>query len=413
MATVALTALACSTVIACGARTELFLAEPSSDAAAPKSEPDAGARSCPDVVPRCVARNASDPCGAPHLVPAECDAALLAWRCPSGSFLYARSDTASECLPLHDQPEVSAVTGTLAAVPTEDGKCLWVAEDVLLSDGAQLRNVGFEVTPTFTFGTCPQVGFAGGIISSSVAFSDGTVDPTLLVQITGGYLLDGKTRVTYRLFRVDPSAVFGATVLGSGLGYWDSTRQQIIVFGAEKPRFEVDLSLGNASLVDENFAYVWGCNRPGAYLSEGCLLARLDPRDKLELYLGNDAWSASAATAASAVVFEDGPWISSVRRSRAKPDSLLHVFITNFDHTLQVQGAARAEGPWGGPTPNARCALPALDPKAFCAAPVVHEELADPTRPTEVVVSYDVDTTSTNPQRSIADYWSRLVWTHE
>jgi hypothetical protein len=60
------------------------------------------------------------------------------------------------------------------------------------------------------------------------------------------------------------------------------------------------------------------------------------------------------------------------------------------------------------------CQLPPGDSHAFCAGPVVHQELADPSRPGEVVISYGVGTTAQNQDQLRAaaplDYWTRLVW---
>ncbi len=60
------------------------------------------------------------------------------------------------------------------------------------------------------------------------------------------------------------------------------------------------------------------------------------------------------------------------------------------------------------------CSLPASDSGAFCTSPVVHPELADPTQPGEVVVSYGVSTTTADagslPGASPKDDWTRLAW---
>jgi hypothetical protein len=56
-----------------------------------------------------------------------------------------------------------------------------------------------------------------------------------------------------------------------------------------------------------------------------------------------------------------------------------------------------------------------ITPRPLPAGPVAHEELADPTRPAEVVVSYGVGTVAPDATARLAAhpaaYWTRLVWT--
>ena len=407
--------------LACGSRTAVLLGDPAADANPEQAGGDTGLPhiTCAPPAKQCVTRDATDPCARARLVPATCDSSTLTWTCPVGAWPYARAaELAGDCLPLYDASGPSgpsgpfrSVQGSLSRVPTDDGRCLWVAESVQLASGQSLRNVAFELDPHTAFGTCPRsVAFSGGSARDSVVFSDGGADPTLLVQITGGYRIGGKTRVTYRLFRLDAGAVFGLAELGTGLGYWDATSQRIVVFGAERPRFETDLDFGNASWVEGNYAYLWGCNAPGHFLTEGCLLARLDAKDGLELFTGNNQWSANAEASAGAIVFDDGPWISSVTRDFADSTQLLHVFAGGFGDELRMQRATQAQGPWTQAAALAPCSLPAGDSKAYCAGPIVHEELADPMRPSELVVSYGRGTTGPAIDGRPEAYWSRIAW---
>jgi len=51
------------------------------------------------------------------------------------------------------------------------------------------------------------------------------------------------------------------------------------------------------------------------------------------------------------------------------------------------------------------------DPKSFCAGPTAHMELADPTRPGELPLTYGVGSSSlTTPPGTPDDYWPRMVW---
>ena len=148
-------------------------------------------------------------------------------------------------------------------------------------------------------------------------------------------------------------------------------------------------------------------------LVQGCVVTRLDPLGTLQIFTGAAGWLTSLDGDAGATVFTSGTWTSAVVPV-AGSGSLVHVFIGDFGSTLQSQVATAPEGPWtDGPALSA-CDLPASDTQSFCNAPVVHEELADPTRPGEAVVSYDVSTLATDAGALASarpqDYWPRIVW---
>ncbi len=363
---------------------------------------------CPATSPVCVAPN-EDPCGAPRVVPAVCDDTLT-WRCPTGSRTYERSvDQGPVCRPLfRPGGEVRSVGGSLVRIPTID-RCLWIAEDVTLASGTQLRNVAFEVDPSAPFGTCPRDPvFAGGTPRSMVTVEGG--DPALVVQVTGGYRLNGETRVTYRMFRADGGPHFGLTHLGSGLARWNAATQQVVIPSPSALRFPTEIDLGDASLTLGDRAYVWGCPAPIEFLTERCVVGRLDAADRMELFGGNDRWLTSDRRRDGATVFDAGPWVSSVV-PMGNTSRLAHVFAVAFGGDLQLHSAATPEGPWSAARSIARCDLPPDDPDAFCAGPVVHLELADPTRPGELPVTYGVG--STGPGSGSArpePYWPRLQW---
>jgi hypothetical protein len=94
--------------------------------------------------------------------------------------------------------------------------------------------------------------------------------------------------------------------------------------------------------------------------------------------------------------------------------ALVHVYAVAFGSTLETHQAPAVTGPWtSGPT-LAACDLPGRDPHAFCAGPVVHEEIGDPARSGELVVSYGIGTTAPEQSALLAahpeDYWTRLAW---
>ncbi len=367
-------ACALAALSACGARTSLGTGETSSSSG------------CASLAPACVVA-ASDPCGASSVAPPSCDASTKRWSCPSVSRVYERAtDAPSVCLPFHD--DALSVGGSIVRVPTDDGRCLWIAEDVRWSDGTSARNVAFTIDPSAPFGTCPSKSATPPTPIVTLAGDD----PSILVQINQGYRLAGRTHVLYRLFKLDSSSAFGVTDIGGGVAHWDAQSQRIVVPPPTELAWGTDLDLGDAFLVQNDTALVWGCPGPPHFLTEGCLLRQLD---------GNDS-----IAQVSSQSFDSGPWLSSVI---ATTSGLLHVYAVGFGSDLQTHTATSTSGPWSPGGDLAHCDLPSADPKAFCAGPVVHEEIDDPTRPGEWVVSYGIGSTgvrTSNPD----DYWTRLVW---
>lgn len=338
------------------------------------------ADACPTEAPTCVERPGS--CEAPRLVTATCDAASKQWSCPSRARKHERVEAAT-CSPLSEH---GVIAGSLARVPTDDGRCLWIAERV-----GDDRNVAFEIDEDAPFGSCPTR--ARAVRTNVVVGED-------VVQITGGYRLNGAARVTYRQFKSDPAAPFGVTESGTGIARWRDDR--IVI---EPTRFATDLDLGDASIVIGDHAYLYGCPGPPDFLTEHCVVGRLDGRDEMELFVGGGRWVGSTRARDAQRVFDSGPWISSVV---ARPNGLLHVYAVGFGSNLETHTATTPDGPWAKGGNLAPCDLPGDDPKAFCAGPVVHAELSDPTRPSELVVSYGVG--STSPERGGREHASRLQW---
>jgi hypothetical protein len=226
-------------------------------------------------------------------------------------------------------------------------------------------------------------------------------------------VLDGTARVIYRMFRADPSAVYGVTELGTGLGRWDASREQIVVPGPDALRWTSDVDLGDAHYTDGASEYIWGCPRGGGFLIEGCVVGRLDASDASVLWGGaGPGWLPVAQSAGAVSVVDSGRWIASVVPDTT-PGRLLHLYVGDFGNSIQTHVAPAPEGPWTDGSSTWACALPSDDPHATCSGPVVHEKLTDPLHPRELVVSYGVGTTATGSQPSSTQpdaYWSRLAW---
>jgi hypothetical protein len=364
---------------------------------------------CNSLPPACIAPNADDPCGESSVVAAACDDRSHEWLCPSGTRVYARApESTTVCRPFHGVKNMTiASQSSMTRVPTEDGRCLWIA-DTVLQDGTPVNNVALQPDPTAPFGTCPEDTLT---LPTPIVTVEGGDDPSIIVQIDGGYRLAGVTHVLYRIFQLDSSAVYGVIELGGGLGRWDPTTQRIVIPPVTTPfPWGQDLGLGDASLVasDGEHAFVWGCARPGMFLEQGCELARLDANDDVELFSAQGTWIASTDAARGAVLFGSGTFTSSVVPEPG--GGLRHVFIGDFGNTIQSHVAGGVTGPWIQGSNVAACDLPLSDdPHSFCGGPIAHGELSDPTRPGEMAITYGVGS-SANATGTPDDYWPRLIW---
>jgi hypothetical protein len=367
---------------------------------------DAGPRStvCTSDPPVCVTTG-EDPCGAPKNVGPSCDEPTKTWSCPSGSITRAPNPT-GVCRPFHDGT-LTALSGSLVRLPTEDGRCYWFADSATKKGGATLRGVAFDVTEDALVGACPQ---KPGIVGEIVQLDE--PDPSKYqVQVLGGLRFAGQVRVLYRLFRVDPNGPFGLTELGGGFAHWDAKGATLVVPSVAKLRWGPDLSLGDAALVQGDHLFAWGCPPPVEFLTEKCLVARFDATEQMELYQGNGVWSKSTAASSAVRQFDQGPWLGAVTRNGT---GFLHVYGVGFGSELEAHAAATLEGTWTKTANLRHCDLPTTDGKAYCAGPVVHEEMASPAAPKGLVVTYAVGTTAPNAAELQAtrpdDYWPRLVW---
>ena len=383
--------------LGCGARTDPLLDKP-------------GAEQCQSTSPTCIALGFG--CDPATVVSATCNESTHAWVCPSGSQVYARAPASSaSCLPFRQAHGLGNLgdwgLGSLARVPTDDGRCLWIADSATLSDGSTARNVAFDVDRTAPFGTCPSDSV---MQPTPVVILEGGDDPSILVQIDGGYRLAGQTHVIYRLFRYDSTAVFGVTEIGGGVAHWDPGLQRIVVPSPSQPfPWGTDLDLGDAMLGtddDPAHAFVWGCGLPGDFLKQSCRLARLDSADTAELFSRSGDWIASVRATDGPSVFESGRWTSSVIHA---PGGFRHVYIADFGGEVLSQVATSVTGTWTESPSLGACDLPTGDAHAMCAGPIAHMEIADPTRPGEIPIAYGLGTTGT-PVADADAYWTRLVW---
>ncbi len=374
--------------------------EVASDAGPP---PDGGR--CGPPPPGCLAPGA-DACAAPVRVAARCDDPSGAYFCPTGSRAYEREAPDAECLPFSDPAlGLAAVGGSLVRVPTPDGRCLWIAESVTTADGRTASNVAFEVPRDAPIGRCPRVAAPlGGDLHDVVSLLGD--DGTHLVQLTGGFTQAGGTWAVYRLFVYDAASGYGVRVVGTGLAAWNAATETFRLPPTTGAIWSPEVDLGDALYTDGDTMYVWGCPPPIVDLVERCLVARVGPAG------GTVYWSTAGWTPAwlgERTGFDAGPWISSV--TRLDP-GYAAVSAIGFGADLRVSRTTALTSGWSAARNVAHCRLPSGDPDAFCAGPVVHDELRDPLRPHELPVTYGVGTTAPDGAARRAahprDYWSRL-----
>jgi hypothetical protein len=104
--------------------------------------------------------------------------------------------------------------------------------------------------------------------------------------------------------------------------------------------------------------------------------------------------------------FQSGTWQSSVTQQQ---NTFRHIYIVAYGTSIEAHSAPTLLGPWTETAGYGDCDLPSGDPKAFCAGPVVHPDLADPTRPDELPVTYAIGSTNNSSTGSVHDFWPHLV----
>lgn len=275
------------------------------------------------------------------------------------------------------------------AVPMA-GRCMWVFPS---ADSAS----GLVAVPTAA--RCAD-------LAAPVPITVEALDADYLALQAAFYDAHGATRVLVRGWRFDPLVGYGVRAVGVGLGRMS---QQAITLDSPW-LFGDDLDLGDAALVYEGHLYAYGC--PGAPhgLEEDCIVgrARLADIDSPAAWLtyGSGGWGVGSPQR----VFGSGPHRGPVVRDPAGA-GFLHAYAIGFGSTLELTRAERPEGPWQSGQTLLRCTLPRDDPGAYCAGPIVHLELHDPTRPHELVVTYSVGTTSADGERrrlaAPRAYWPR------
>lgn len=364
------------------------------DRPAPPPEPTA----CdPAPPPRCTASDG--PCEPLRAVDAECVG--TAWACPQGAEPYVPPWADDLCPPLQatGSPFVDGVHE--APVPIAmDGQCRW-----LLPTSAHTNPDGAPNHAVADPGrACDGIRLLSGEPAVEVPAAGSWVGIQATMQDSGG-----RVRALVRGWRLDPLAAFGVRSLGVGLATVEGQRLRV----DDDWLFAPELDLGDAAVVFDDHLYAYGCPGAPEWLEEDCIVGRaplslIDEGDAWALW-GADGWGTGGEPAR---VFGSGPHRGPVVRD-PRGGGLLHIYAIGFGTDLMLTTAQRPEGPWGDARALVPCELPAADPDAYCAGPVVYLHLWDPFTPDTLVVGYSVGTTSEDGERLRAerpgDYWPRIV----
>ena len=138
---------------------------------------------CDSQAPTCIAAPVDDPCGGSTVVPAACDAEAHAWACPRARVSTrappTRPRSACRCRTWKARSRPVGgwgLGGSFVRVPTDDGRCLWIAEQVATPMGDVIPNVAIEVDREAPFGSCPTTGSIMGGVPTSVVRIEGGAD---------------------------------------------------------------------------------------------------------------------------------------------------------------------------------------------------------------------------------------------
>jgi len=366
----------------------------------------------PDI--SCVEREAGG-CSRWVFTEPECDESEGEWRCPVGGRLYEADPSPSEtCLPFHsDSSPVSRLRTTGIPVETSDGRCLWVMQDEGVPSGPGGVYPAVYLSRDMPFGTCPQGGdFVGGDTPTSV-MDVGELGEDALIALGDSIRYGGMSWLYYRQWVLDTREPFGARKLGTRIAVFDESTEHFRFLDGFVWHDGGDF--GDSALLVDGVPTIVGCfGQPVSFTFE-CYLTRYNSGsivapESYEYYSGFETWTGDNRTLSP--VFAAGPHRSSVRFHHGSGRYVL-VYARGFGTSILYRTSTTLEGPWSTPEQLVMCDLPADDAGALCGYPMLHPELADPMRPNELVVSYDIATLGPDGSALIEEdpvaYWPRLV----
>jgi hypothetical protein len=366
----------------------------------------------PDV--RCVRQEAGG-CSRWVFTDAVCDELTDVWSCPGGSRMYERASPASDsCRPFLASP-VPVLRSTGITLETGSGRCLWLVSGGGPPDGVDVPHLGAYVPDGLPFGACPEQGeLIGGEAPRSIMDAS-ELGPDALIGISDSIRHAGQTWIYYRHWVLDPSEPFFVRKLGTRLAVFDDASETIRLLDGFI--WTGDEDYGDSALVIDGVPHLFGCHGPPDFMAYHCYLTRLaagplESGSGYEYFAGDhDRLNDQDAEAA---VLTAGPHRFSAR-FHAPSGRYVQVFIAGFGDRIEVRTAESVTGPWTAPRPLVSCELPADDIEAFCGYPMLHPELADPARPDELVITYDIASLAPDGAERMADdpvaYWPRLVRT--
>ncbi len=338
---------------------------------------------CDEAPPLCTTRES--PCDALRLVDAACRGEV--WSCPAGSTPYVAPWSGDRCLPLFaDVPAPGGVNEAPVPMPVGD-RCAWVYPS--LADGISLE-------ATFAASSCEALELPMPLETHGGEGYDAVMPQASFLDASGRPLL---------LMRGWRFEVAVPTPVGSSFGRLVGDTITI------SSTWAIDPMLGAAAVADGGFLYAYGCLDDPYCRGDDAVVARA-PLARIDepaawSYFGAGGWGVGEP----APVFRMGPHRGAVVHDPR--GGFLHVYVDGYGTSVEWTHAERPEGPWSTPRVLVACELPSDDPAAFCAAPVIHLELFDPTRPDELVIGYALTTSApdgwTLRTSRRESYWPRIV----
>jgi hypothetical protein len=313
--------------------------------------------------------------------------------------------TAHGCLPFHDAPGVSALTGAGRSLDLGGGESLWWFDGATTGSGA-IRNTGLVAENARLVPGCT---WASAIAPNGALRSISTTSPiggSNTVSLLDGVTTPRGTFAYYALYEPASGEPFGVRGVGFGAAMRDESGvfqpTPSLLWSADRP------SYGSAVVATSDFVYVFGC-RPAESLAEDCFVARAAVTSDLVspasyAYDANGAWSASPDDALP--IARGGTSLSVKWNGRVS--RYLMTYAPPLSREIRMRSALTPEGPWSAETTLARCDVASADPDAFCTGVHQHPEVKA-TSPRAIVVSYGVASFKVDATLAPEAYWPRVV----
>lgn len=345
----------------------------------------------------CLQRSAG-PCSPLASVQLECRA--LAWTCPEGSTVRQAVEPPEVCAPAFRD----FAPKTLGPLVPDGDRCL------MLVNGDVTAGLGPDRARTVILPDPPLLGACDlGVPRGGPGWVHrGGLDRDDIVDVNDVVQTPAATYAVHRLFRRAPEMVFGAQAVGASLV------QVAAYMPAPKPPAWPGHGYRSLAAAGD-WLYMFDCFGAPDFLLEDCGVLRAPLNQALE----PDAFRSLNTNGEFVrdpvdrqVVFRAGPQHHVAYHPGLR--SWLMTSVGGFGDTIFVRAASTPDGPWLGAVDVHKCKLPSDDPDPFCDSARLVPALFDPERPSQVVLTYRVDSTAPDREARIearpSAYWPQMVW---